>query len=248
MKLASGAGHSPNCDGARGNGYSENAEAQKLNKLFIAICERNGVACVDCSSSAGSQTAYLTEQSRKFNASGASVKLQWHFNSGGGTGCECLFRPGGGGWQTASDISAAIAGVAGFKDRGAKSRTDLYILNTVSNAFIIEVAFIDSWSDMQAVVGKYPQIAAAVFKAVTGIDPEEDDMEPVDVWAYKNKAVNPNYIDVYDMLTRCTKAAEKIEAGTAEVDYEKLSDLVAGKIGDRVAAKVADLFAARLQE
>lgn len=178
MRLASGAGHSPNCDGARGNGYSENAEAQKLNRLFIATCSANGISCVDCSSSAGSQAAYLSEQARAFNASGADVKLQWHFNSGGGTGCECLYRPGGGSWQTAADVSAAIASVAGFKDRGAKARTDLFILNSVSNAYIIEVAFIDKWADMQAVVDKYQEIAEAVFTAVTGIVPKkEDDVE-----------------------------------------------------------------------
>lgn len=76
-----------------------------------------------------------------------------------------------------------------------------------------------------------------------------EDMEPVDVWAYKNKEVNPDYVDCYDMLTRCTKAAEKIDAGVqVTIDYDELATKVAGLIGDRVAAKVADLFAARLAE
>ena len=84
----------------------------------------------------------------------------------------------------------------------------------------------------------------ALHERITG-----GDMEPIDVWAYKNKDVNPDYVDVYDMLTRCTKAAEKIDEGVpVDIDYDELADKVAALIGDRVAAKVADLFAKRLQD
>jgi len=65
---------------------------------------------------------------------------------------------------------------------------------------------------------------------------EGDDMEPVDVWAYKNRSVNPDYIDVYDMLTRCTKAAEKIEQVA-----EKIGEL--SQAVEAIGVVVADINA-----
>ena len=176
MKIAIGAGHSPNCDGSSAYGYSENHEARLICDAFERICADNGVACVRCDSSAGSKTAYLNEQVAKFNHAACDYSLQIHLNAAGGTGCEVwrMSAPYG----VASAISAAMANTLGLRDRGVKYSDGLRILNSVwYRPYIVEVCFIDRWSDIQALQGKHEAVAAAIFEAVTGITPKkEDDM------------------------------------------------------------------------
>lgn len=238
MRLASGAGHSPNCDGARGCGYSENAEAQKLDAEFRATANAAGLSCASCSSSAPTQRGYLLEQSRLFNQAGADVSLQWHLNSGGGQGCEVLYNPKMGSRDVAAAMSAAMARATGLKDRGAKARTDLWILNSVPDAYIMEVAFIDSASDMAAIQGKYPAIAQAVLGAITG---EEDEMQLSDKLndTPLPDGTNNNVANVLDRTRRNSDAIlERLEAmGDAGqvIDYDRLADAVADKLAARLS-------------
>ena len=173
MRIAIGAGHSPNCDGATGHGYSENHEARLICDAFEAICKRKGVPFVRCDSSASTQAAYLNEQVSKYNSAACDYSLQVHLNSGGGTGCEVWRKSAP--YDTAADISAKMAATLGLRDRGAKYSENLRILNSVRyRPYIIEVCFIDSWNDIQALQNKHAAVAAAIFEAVTGQEAGED--------------------------------------------------------------------------
>lgn len=249
MRIAIGAGHSPNCDGARAYGYSENHEARLVCDAFEEICARMGTPCVRCDSEAKSQAGYLNEQVAKFNAAACNVSLQIHLNAGGGTGCEVWYKNAS--YLLAATMATNMSRVLGLRDRGAKYSANLRILNDVRyKPYIVEVCFIDTWSDISALQGKHEAVAAALYKAVTGVEPE-DDMQLSDKLndellpdgSYNNVAnvLNWTRINSDEILAR-------LEDGGIEIDYDKLADKVAERIGDDVAQKVADLFAARLKE
>lgn len=234
MRVVTGAGHSPNCDGTSGHGYSENREARRLSDAFRAVCEGHGVAVSDCSSDAATQAAYLSEQVSRANASGADVAVQWHFNSGAAsaTGTEVLYHPGSAdGLAYAERVSAAVAGVLGIRDRGAKARGDLRFINSTSmTALIIEVAFMSSDDDMAA-YGRtsYEDIAGAAFTALTG---KETDMaltrEEVEwiaaavssyVYAERDKADNlNNYNALHWGYRRLVNLEAKVDALGAAIE------------------------------
>lgn len=122
---------------------------------------------------------------------------------------------------------------------------------------------------------KWAQAWMEAYKCITWmvrrVFESEDDMEPVDVWAYKNKAVNGNN-DAYQLLTdihkqvtrtdtagwnnpnghdfygriqdiektaRETKAdVEKLKAGGASIDYNKLAKALAPVVADELSARL----------
>lgn len=87
------------------------------------------------------------------NKTQRELDVSIHFNASGdtreaGIGTEVLYvNPKMEGF--AANMSAAIATAGGFKDRGAKHRTNLALLNgTVKPAIIIEVCFVNSKTDV----------------------------------------------------------------------------------------------------
>lgn len=251
MRIAIGAGHSPNCDGATGHGYSENAEARKICDAFQRICATNGVTCIRCDSHAYTQSAYLNEQVAIFNTAGCDVSLQIHLNSGGGTGSEVWYKTAS--RDLAAKMSAAMAGVLGLRDRGPKYTENLRILNSVYAAYrpyIVEVCFIDGYSDITALQGKHEKIAAALFAAVTGTTYDtEDDMQLSDKLNDEKlpDGSNNNVANVLDRtrrnsdktvnkLNEIEQKIQNIEAPEAVVDYDKLAD----KIIDRLVARLSE--------
>ena len=162
------AGHSAKAPGAGANGYKEHEVARKIKDKVISGLKKVGVHTVDTTSDASTPSAVLAEQARKCNAQPKSGRLDVsiHLNSGGGTGCEVLYYDQK---ALAAKVSEAIADVAGWKNRGAKERKDLYFLrNTKAPAILIEVCFIDSKSDMAKLNAKMDSIANAIVKSLTG--------------------------------------------------------------------------------
>lgn len=118
---------------------------------------------------------------------------------------------------------------------------------------------------------KWAQAWMEAYKCITWmvrrVFESEDDMEPVDVWAYKNKDVNGDK-DAYKLLTdaaytltrtdnagwaspkghdifgrvnamqvdlaQIKKDIANIKVGGAEIDYDKLSDMVCDKMAARM--------------
>jgi len=241
MRIAIGAGHSPNCDGATGHGYSENAEARAICDAFERLADAWGVGCVRCDSSRYTDhgpSGYLEEQTAKFNSSGADVCLQVHLNSGGGTGCEVWRKRAGA--SMAARISANMANVLGLRDRGVKYSSGLYILNcVVLPVYIVEVCFIDRLADIEALQVRHEAVAEAILAAVLG--EEVSDMQLSDKL---NDQLLPdgsynNVANVLDRTRRTTDAiAAKLDAmGDAGqiIDYDRLADAVADKLAARLS-------------
>jgi N-acetylmuramoyl-L-alanine amidase len=98
------------------------------------------------------------------------LDISCHFNAGGGTGCEVLYITQE---ELAREVSAAIAHAAGWKDRGAKYRNDLYVLsNTNAPCILTETCFVDSQSDADKWNAKWEEICAAIAETVSGQEAE----------------------------------------------------------------------------
>ncbi|MGG3662114.1 N-acetylmuramoyl-L-alanine amidase [Bacillus gobiensis] len=161
-------GHSGKAPGAGAFGYKEHEYARMIKDKVIARLKSVGVKAEDTTSNASTPSAVLAEQAKKCNAQPKSGRLDVsiHLNSGGGTGCEVLYYSEK---ALATKVSEAIAEVAGWKNRGAKERKELYFLrHTSAPAILIEVCFIDSKDNMKKINAKMNDIANAIVKAITG--------------------------------------------------------------------------------
>ena len=100
------------------------------------------------------------------NRSGYDYALSIHFNAfnGSTTGTEVLYKNSIG---KASEMSKKIANVLGIKDRGAKKRTDLYMLN-IGFDNLIEVCFHDCKGDLEAYNKRKNEVASTIAETING--------------------------------------------------------------------------------
>ena len=69
----------------------------------------------------------------------------------------------------AAKVSAEIANAGGFRNRGAKKRTDLgFLLYTNKPAIIIEVCFVDSTTDAMLYQEHFDEICIAIAESLSG--------------------------------------------------------------------------------
>ena len=97
---------------------------------------------------------------------GFDYALSIHFNAFNGlaTGTEVLYKNSVG---KASELSKKVASVLGIKDRGAKQRTDLYMMNIGFDA-LIEVCFHDNKGDLEAYNNKKDEVATIIAEVING--------------------------------------------------------------------------------
>lgn len=100
------------------------------------------------------------------NRTGYDYSLSIHFNAfnGTATGTEVLYKNTVG---KASELSKKVANLLGVKDRGAKKRTDLYMLNIGFDA-LIEVCFHDNKGDLNAYNSKKNEVATTIAEVING--------------------------------------------------------------------------------
>ena len=100
------------------------------------------------------------------NANGYDYALSIHFNAfnGTATGTECLYKNTTG---KATSLSKNVANAMGIKNRGAKKRTDLYMLNIGFNN-LIEICFHDNKSDLEAYNKNIDKVASAIANSING--------------------------------------------------------------------------------
>ena len=100
------------------------------------------------------------------NRNGYDYALSIHFNAfnGSATGTEVLYKNSVG---KAPELSKKIANVLGIKDRGAKKRTDLYMMNIGFDA-LIEVCFHDNKGDLEAYIGRKNEVATIIAEVING--------------------------------------------------------------------------------
>ena len=168
-------GHNARVPGACGL-INEVTEDRKVKDLVLDKLRSLGHTVYDCTDDVGtSQSANLANIVAKCNSHGADLDVSIHFNAGAN-------NPGGNGQTTgtevlvysmtsaaapfASAICNAIASL-GFKDRGVKVRTDLYVLkHTKAPALLVECCFVDDADDVA--LYDADQMATAIVQGITG--------------------------------------------------------------------------------
>lgn len=134
------------------------------------------------------------------NAQGPhDLDLSIHFNAYEPTdkamGTECLYVAEE---TLAEDFAVTVADAAGFVNRGAKYRDDLFFLNnTVETALLAEICFVDSSADVKAYQTNFDEICKAIAEVVSGRDmadaddeipPQVDEHEPLVTVGFSGKA------------------------------------------------------------
>jgi N-acetylmuramoyl-L-alanine amidase len=178
MKINVHAGHNP--DGKIACGavglIKESTEARKVKKEVIRLLRKKGHKVYDCTCQNGtSQTDVLKRIVTKCNQHKVDLDISIHFNSGAAdkkgngktTGTEVyVYSTKSAAYPVAERIDKAIAAL-GFRDRGVKVRTNLYVLHrTNSPAMLIECCFVDDKDDVKLYDAK--KMAAGIVSGILG--------------------------------------------------------------------------------
>lgn len=147
----------------------ESKEAREVKNRVITMLRAQGHTVYDCTVDDGtSQNDVLTKIVKKCNAHKVDLDVSIHFNAGGGNGTEVLVYSTTSKSKTYADRTVQSIAELGFKNRGVKTRTDLYFLKkTASPAMLIECNFVDSQTD--ANLYNPDKMAAAIVKGITGV-------------------------------------------------------------------------------
>ena len=113
--------------------------------------------------------AFHNEQERDLDV---SIHFNAYIETTAAMGTECLYLSQA---ELAKQVANAIASV-GFKNRGAKKRTDLYVLNkTEMPCILIEVCFVDSQADADLYHERFDRVCSVIAGAIAG---DETDTKP----------------------------------------------------------------------
>jgi hypothetical protein len=109
------------------------------------------------------------------NGCDRDLDVSVHFNAYNTTndpmGCECLYLTQK---ELATRVSAQISAAAGFKNRGAKKRDDLFFLNkTDKSSILIETCFVDSRADVDLYRKHFEAICSAISDVISDVQPVE---------------------------------------------------------------------------
>lgn len=178
MKINVHAGHNP--DGKIACGavglIRESTEARKVKKEVIKLLRQKGHTIYDCTCQNGtSQRDVLQKIVAKCNAHTVDLDLSIHFNSGAKdlkengktTGTEVWIRTANS--KAAPYAKKVVQQIAkmGFKNRGVKCTTGLYVLNhTKAPAMLVECCFVDDKDDVTLYNAK--TMANAIVKGIIG--------------------------------------------------------------------------------
>lgn len=167
MKIALSAGHTLS---GKGTGAVGIINESKENRVMFDLVKKwlvaGGHTVYTCNVDKADN--YLQQQVSLANKQSVDVAVQIHFNAGGGTGTETLYDLGSTkGKEFATRVNAKLATV--FKNRGAKSRNDLYWLNnTKAPAILIEICFVDSKTDTTYYNANKDKIAKLIAEGIIG--------------------------------------------------------------------------------
>ena len=159
-------GHNKKVPGASGY-LDEVTEDRKVKDAVIKYLRAAGHTVYDCTDDAGTtQSKNLANIVAKCNAHTVDLDISIHLNAGGGTGCEVYYTSSKG-KTYAGKVSAAVANALKIKNRGAKERDNLYVLNhTTAPAILVECCFVDSKTDKSK--WNVDKCAKAIVEAVIG--------------------------------------------------------------------------------
>ena len=178
MKINVHGGHNP--DGKIACGacgiLKESTEDRKVKKYVIQKLRKLGHTVYDCTVDNGTgQRDVLQKIVAKCNAHTVDLDVSIHFNSGavdlkgnGNTaGTEVWIRTANSKAAPYAQKVAQQIAKMGFKKRGVKCTTGLYVLNhTKAPAMLVECCFVDDKDD--AALYNAKKMANAIVKGITG--------------------------------------------------------------------------------
>ena len=199
MNLCIVAGHTTTGKGTGAVGYiNESTENRILAKKVTEYIKKAGHNC-DYYEVNKSDT-YLKDQVNFANKKAYDVVVQIHFNAGGGTGTETLYRSTAG-KKYANQVNKKLSTM--YKNRGVKhdindvGRKLYWLTNTKYPAILIETCFVDSKTDTDKYVNNKDATAKLIAEGIIGKDiietnvttssKNDDILWAVCVGAYKDK-------------------------------------------------------------
>jgi N-acetylmuramoyl-L-alanine amidase len=160
-------GHNSIVQGANFGNRKEHVLDRQVKDAVATKLRSLGHTVYDDTDEVGTtQSQNLNNIIRNSNSHAVDLVISFHLNAsdGNGQGVEVLYYDQK---DLAAKISAQLAKDIGWRDRGAKQRTDLAVLNgTKAPAILIELGFIDNESDMAK--WNVDKIANSVVFALTG--------------------------------------------------------------------------------
>ncbi|MGN4612113.1 N-acetylmuramoyl-L-alanine amidase [Bacillus cereus group sp. MYBK71-2] len=160
-------GHNSIVQGANFGNRKEHVLDRQVKDAVAAKLRSLGHTVYDDTDEVGTtQSQNLNNIIRNSNSHAVDLVISFHLNAsdGNGQGVEVLYYDQK---DLAAKISAQLAKDIGWRDRGAKQRTDLAVLNgTEAPAILIELGFIDNESDMAK--WNVDKIANSIVFALTG--------------------------------------------------------------------------------
>ncbi|MEZ2327103.1 N-acetylmuramoyl-L-alanine amidase [Bacillus tropicus] len=160
-------GHNSIVQGANFGNRKEHVLDRQVKDAVVTKLRSLGHTVYDDTDEVGTtQSQNLNNIIRNSNSHAVDLVISFHLNAsdGNGQGVEVLYYDQK---DLAAKISAQLAKDIGWRDRGAKQRTDLAVLNgTKAPAILIELGFIDNESDMAK--WNVDKIANSIVFALTG--------------------------------------------------------------------------------
>ena len=172
MNICISSGHGKLVRGASGF-LDEVDEARRVVDRVVEMFGANATAFHDDVSQ--SQNENLDRIVDFHNDQERDLDISVHFNAYNTTnepmGTECLYLTQS---ELAASMAKKISLAAGFKNRGAKKRDDLFFLNkTDKPSILIEVCFVDSKADAELYRAHFGTMCAAISAAIAGLKPPD---------------------------------------------------------------------------
>ena len=171
MKILLSAGHGGTDGGSTG------ADNEKEKDRTINLANKVASYLRNVGHTVTVNTEKTSNGSWRFkNRSGYDFALSIHFNAfnGTATGTECLYK---GTKKKANELASAVANVLGIKNRGAKSRPNLYMMN-IGFDNLIEVCFHDNPNDLNKYNANIDKVAKSIADVLNGVTINTSDTEP----------------------------------------------------------------------
>jgi N-acetylmuramoyl-L-alanine amidase len=198
MNIALSSGHSKHVRGASGH-LDEVDEARKVVERVGELLRREGVGCKTFHDDTSDvQKENLTAIVKWHKAQTRDRDVSIHFNAHQQThkamGTEVCFLTE---QNLAATVAAAIAKAGHLINRGPKKRTNLYFLNKLDHAILIEVCFVDSSADASLYRVHFEQICQAIAATIGEVTiQEEEEPEPGTPPADEVAAFMPNHTNI----------------------------------------------------
>jgi len=173
LKVAISSGHGSRVPGACGF-INEVREARRVVRQVAGFLKARGVSVADFHDDASVTPAdNLAAIVGWHDAQERDVDISVHFNSfhdPAAHGTEVLFRTGASRGY-AERFSRVIAGAGTFRDRGARHRSDLFVLNRLTSrpAILLEICFISNENDANLYNANFGRICAAIADELAGL-------------------------------------------------------------------------------